>query len=325
MYRPLTEFLRIEAPRVIVGDEDARGPALFGGIYGVTVDSEGNLYVLDYSDRSVRAFSRTGQHLESVGRQGRGPGDLFEPLTIWHDGHEFLYVADQIDGVSRFRTGAGAPRYETRFAAELQPKSICGMGEQLYVGSVSRDGIIHAMTTDGRILRSFGERFRSDTIPGVQEALNTSQLKLVCDQQTRRIFVAEGAQSRVRAYDTQGRLLWETELPEYDGTTVRVNQNPRGIAFFYGRHQTQTITRIGADLLIIQARQVTRRRNPSNPLALLVTDHDIITWVLSAATGQLLTRQEGGIPFLSMSRGGVTTGYLREPIPQVMLLLATQR
>ncbi|MFN2326761.1 MAG: hypothetical protein ABR551_12865 [Gemmatimonadales bacterium] len=324
VYRPLTDFLRIEAAQVIVGDENARGPALFGDIHGVTVDGQGNLYVLDFSDRSVRAFSRTGQHLGSAGRQGRGPGDLISPLTIWHDGREFLYIVDQIDGVSRFRTGAGAPRYDTRFAAELQPKSICGIGGQLYVGAVTESGIVHAITTDGRILRSFGGRFRSDSIPGVQEALNMSQLKLACDEQAGRIFVAEGANSRVRGYEAGGRLLWESKLPEYDGTTAGVNRNPRGIAFFYGSHQTRTVTRIGRNLLVVQARHVSRRRNPANPMALLTTDHDIVTWVLSAATGQVLTRQ-GGAPFLSLSRGDLTVGYVGEPLPQVMLMRVEPR
>lgn len=315
---PLTNFLRIEAPSVVVGDEDSRGPALFGDIYGVTLDGQGNIYVLDFSDRTIRAFSSRGQHIGSAGRHGRGPGDLIHPLTLWHDGHETLYVVDAVDGASRFRTGPDGPRYETRFAAALRPKAICRIGEELVVASVTDTGILHVIDARGTVRRSFGERFRYDSVAGVQEALNMSELKLACDEEANRVFVAEGSNSLVRSYDASGRMIWEQELPDYDGTRAGVNRNPPGIAFFYGMHQTRTITRLGRDLLVVQAQQVSRRRNPSNPSALLVSDHAVITWVLSASTGQVLTRQ-GGAPFLALTRGGVTAGYVREPVPQVLL------
>lgn len=118
----------------------------------------------------------------------------------------------------------------------------------------------------------------------------------------------------VWAYDASGRLVWKQELPGYDGTRAGVNRNPPGIAFFCGMHQTRTITRLGRDLLVVQAQQTSWQRNPSNPSARLTSGHAVVPRILTASTGQVLTRQ-GGAPFLALTRGGVTVDYVRKPVP----------
>jgi hypothetical protein len=78
------------------------------------------------------------------------------------------------------------------------------------------------------------------------------------------------------------------------------------------------VARFRRDLLVVQAQQASRPRNPSNPSALLTSDHAVVPRILTASTGRVLTRQ-GGAPFLALTRGGVTVDYVCEPIPQVQL------
>lgn len=321
--RPLSDFMMIGAPQIRLGSEDARGPELFGDIRSVTMDREGNLFVLDGTSHSVRAFDRAGRYLSSAGGPGRGPGDLRDPLLIWHDG-EHLYVVDRYDGISRFVLAGGTLQYAGRFAADLKPTALCSIGEELFIGAISKNGILHVVSRDGRARRAFGTPLRQDPNPAIQEHYDRHSLRMTCDSESRRLYVAETTQSRVRAYEPGGRQLWETDLPQYHGDTVRVNRNPVGVAVFWGSHQTRTVTRIGRDLLVVQARYVSRRRNPSNPSSLLEEDHDVVTWVLSAATGHVLTRQ-GGAPFLAHSRGAVTVGYVLDPVPQVLIMAVHER
>jgi hypothetical protein len=78
------------------------------------------------------------------------------------------------------------------------------------------------------------------------------------------------------------------------------------------------------DLLVIQARHRTRRRDPTNRTgALRVDDHGVVTYVLSASTGNVLTRQVGAPFFLGASSGREIIAYNDEPFPQVYLVRAS--
>lgn len=327
-WRPLEAFIRVEPGRITIGDELSRGPALFGRIVGVTLDHRGNIYVLDGSDHSVRAFDGSGRHLASAGQPGRGPGDLRYPIAVWHDGDRYLQVVDQYDGISRFEWSDGRLRYVDRYGSELRPTNVCGIGAELFVPGKPDGGIIHVLTAaGGRRIRSFGTSFRADSVARLQEVHDDAQLKVVCDEAAGRIYVAEGAQSLVRAYTPQGRMLWQRELPGYVGYRVGINRNPPGVATFWGNHLTRSMTRIGQDLLVVQAAHVERRRDPVRGGALASEDLSIVTWVLSASTGQVLTRHggQGGPPFLADSRFGQTAGFLLDPVPQAFILRVERR
>src|SRR5215218_6303631 len=43
---------------------------------------DGRYYVLDGMSNAVRVFDRTGRLLSTIGREGRGPGELSEPMAL---------------------------------------------------------------------------------------------------------------------------------------------------------------------------------------------------------------------------------------------------
>lgn len=65
----LTEELRI-------GTVDGEEEYQFGRIMSLDVDGEGNIYVLDFQTREVKAFNGEGVFLRKMGRPGSGPGEL---------------------------------------------------------------------------------------------------------------------------------------------------------------------------------------------------------------------------------------------------------
>jgi hypothetical protein len=221
-YPPLDAVLRIEPPRLRIGEELNAGPALFGSIVGVAMDSLHNVYVLDGTDHSVRAFSSTGRHLGSAGRPGRGPGDIADPFRLWHDGATTLYVIDDRDGISVFDTRDGKPTYSDRFGADLKPKAMCAMGGQLIVGANQGEHILHVLSPEHKVVRSFGDLFRRDANKWIQAQYNREGMVMTCDEERGRIFVAESNQETIRAYDPSGRLLWQGVLPGYSGYRVLV-------------------------------------------------------------------------------------------------------
>ncbi len=60
----------------------------------VAVDPEGNIYVTDNMDCSIKKFDKNGKFLKKTGEKGEGPGEFMAPREIaYYNG--YLYVTDQ--------------------------------------------------------------------------------------------------------------------------------------------------------------------------------------------------------------------------------------
>ena len=46
------------------------------------VDSDTNLYVLDFYESTITIFDKNGKYLRTMGRKGQGPNELKNPLSI---------------------------------------------------------------------------------------------------------------------------------------------------------------------------------------------------------------------------------------------------
>lgn len=69
---------------------------LLSGPSHISTDSEGNIYVADYYTLDVKQFDSDGAYQRTIGRRGRGPGEVLR-ITEMHIGHDdHLIVVDQI-------------------------------------------------------------------------------------------------------------------------------------------------------------------------------------------------------------------------------------
>lgn len=324
-YPPLSEVIRIGPPQLVIGEEQRESPALFGIIRGVAVDGQGDIYVLDASDHSVRRFGPTGQYIAKAGRSGHGPGDLAHPYSLWHDGAHTLYVVDDLNGINVFDTRNGGMVYRTRFAEERWPRSVCEVGGQFVVAGFHRGHILHVMDAARRIVKSFGDPFRADTSELVRAIANSGAVVLTCDEVSQRMYVSQGSHGRVRAYDGSGTLLWETELPGFRGS--RVFREPTGaVTTVFPRHLTESIRPVGTEYVVVQAHHKERRPQSRRGGAIRRTiqeDRGVLTYVLSARDGRVITRQYAG-PFLMAGAGGNAVGYDDEPYPRVYSLRVSE-
>ena len=61
----------------------------------VCVDKQGNIYVADYYLSKIRVFDSTGTYMTSIGRKGKGPGEMMAVTSMCIDHHNNLVVTDQ--------------------------------------------------------------------------------------------------------------------------------------------------------------------------------------------------------------------------------------
>jgi hypothetical protein len=58
------------------------------------VDSEGNILILDRGNYRIQKYDKDGKYLQTIGRQGQGPGEFEMPFTLWMDADDNIYVWD---------------------------------------------------------------------------------------------------------------------------------------------------------------------------------------------------------------------------------------
>ena len=81
---------------VRIGSVDGTGPDAFGQIRGLGVSAEGLVHVLDHQAGQVRVFAPNGGHVRTLGRMGRGPGELLGPFGLRIDPADRLGRADDV-------------------------------------------------------------------------------------------------------------------------------------------------------------------------------------------------------------------------------------
>lgn len=102
---PRSEVVRLEE-LWRVGEDDQE--IVFGRISGILVDGDGRVYVADSQAHEISVFSREGEFLRFLGREGEGPGEFREPrsLVLMPDGKVGV-VHEQPPRIVCFRVSDG--------------------------------------------------------------------------------------------------------------------------------------------------------------------------------------------------------------------------
>ncbi len=85
-----------------IGKEDDEN-FLFYKIADIQVDKDGNIYIVDFGNNRIQQFDFKGNYLQTIGREGEGPGEFVGPLRILFDKKTGnIYVRDGLRSIKIF-------------------------------------------------------------------------------------------------------------------------------------------------------------------------------------------------------------------------------
>ncbi|MEJ2215391.1 MAG: hypothetical protein P8099_02135 [Gemmatimonadota bacterium] len=113
------------------GDEQYQ----FGNItpVGLAGDSAGDLYVLDTQAKHVQKYGPDGRYLASFGRQGGGPGELEQPISLALGPGDSLWIADFSNNRFTILPQDGGDARSIRFPENTFPMSGLVVVDDFYV------------------------------------------------------------------------------------------------------------------------------------------------------------------------------------------------
>ena len=67
---------------------------LFYKVRDIGVDTRDKIYVLDAGNRRIQVFNKSGKYVKTIGQRGQGPGEFENPVNLFIDKEDNLYVLD---------------------------------------------------------------------------------------------------------------------------------------------------------------------------------------------------------------------------------------
>ena len=77
-----------------IGNEEDENYMFYASV-ALAVDSSGNILALDYGNLRIQKYDKNGQYIQTIGRQGQGPGEFEEPYRLHLDTNNNIYVLDK--------------------------------------------------------------------------------------------------------------------------------------------------------------------------------------------------------------------------------------
>lgn len=196
---------------------------------GMTVDSEGNVYVADANNHRVVVFRPDGEELRTIGSLGRGDGQLNEPSGVAVDDDGNIYVADtwnarivKFDRDGDFvaawgssntpfgeafldpRSGQQVQRYASDHKGDPQinesdplgffgPRNVLVRGDRVYIADTGNSRVV-VTDLDGNFVQQFGGQ-------GAGDGQMREPIGLGMDDQGR-LFVGDTWNGRIQVFQT---------------------------------------------------------------------------------------------------------------------------
>jgi tripartite motif-containing protein 71 len=123
------------------------GPGAFNGVWGVSTDSQGNVYVADTGNRRVQKLDRDGGFVAEW--RGFGGREFMKPTGVYVDGRDTVYVCDssaQVVAIFDVDGGStGAWNLAELVGRQTEPEDLVidAAGRHVYIAEVFGHTVVH--------------------------------------------------------------------------------------------------------------------------------------------------------------------------------------
>ncbi|MGE0353532.1 MAG: 6-bladed beta-propeller [Gemmatimonadales bacterium] len=302
----------LDSGQYSLGDSlDTTGGQAFGLIEDVTVMRDGRLAILDSRLNRVAVYSHSGSYLFSVGRPGRGPGELAVPKALASSRDNHLYILDA--GNRRISdyilAGDTATQHVGDYQIPFDPRDICVVDSFVVVLGSYAGRIVHVYRPPAREpVKSFGLPFAPQN-PLLEGTLSNGLL--VCDSQRRSVYVTSRVLPDLRAYSLDGALQWRTGVPSFRRMVARQVEDG-GLRLVHpagGKSDYVTSLSLQDSSIIVQFGPKERRQ------ALGLDSAN--TAIFDAPSGRFLGARAGFPVFIAMS--GLALQPRWDPFPRLVV------
>lgn len=202
------------------------GNGQFSAPYGIAVDSNGNVYVVDNINRRVQKFNSSGTYITKWGSSGSGDGQFLNPTGIAIDSADNVYVVDSNNHrIQKFNTsGTYITKWGSSGSGNGQLNSPTGIATDsagnVYVAD-SGNFRVQKFNSSGTYITKWGTVGSSDG-----QFSNVSNLAV---DSANNVYVSDATAHRIQKFNSSGTYITKWG---YYGVSIPYGlmQNPVGIA-----------------------------------------------------------------------------------------------
>lgn len=190
---------------------------MFNKPWDVAEDSEGNIYVVDLGDSCVKKFSPKGNHLNTIGRQGQGPGEFGQCRYIEIDKNNIIYIYDLMHDRIQVFNSDGTFRNSIpniRFGRFIIMDSNIYLHKGYrYDPNSKQSSLLVLRSFNNEILSEFGKSTiytLADKEMEMYVSAGGNSIVFTSDHDDN-IYLAHKAENRIEKYDKNGELLFKAD------------------------------------------------------------------------------------------------------------------
>jgi hypothetical protein len=171
--------------------------------------------VLDASSATVSLYDDAGRLLDQVGRKGRGPGEFMFPVAMAADSSGHLLILDRGNQRLTVLDSRARPLQLIReVRLPFVPGTMCVARGKVFVSGTHAGRMIHVVSSDGTIVRSFA----SEPVADPLRAALTAMGRMACSQSVGAVAIAALTLRRMHVYSLDGWLVRTDSIPDFSET-----------------------------------------------------------------------------------------------------------
>lgn len=180
----------------------------------MTIDSKGNLFIIDGMKRKLLKFDKKLKYICSFGKKGQGPGEFNSAYTISTDREDNIYITDNMNKIIKY-SNSGKLINEKRFSSDTMSSSGFVLNYPVFISQRFKNMKPLMVLIDmnkGKVLKEFdmsvSPNFSLKMSDGMYIAPTIEYVggHLFVDTFNNHCVIAEGERYFVRLIDSTGKV-----------------------------------------------------------------------------------------------------------------------